>query len=101
MDSCNAIAKVRFASARAQHVPLAKTPWAQAELLCLEPGQDVTNHTGQTIYYVLSGSATLASGGETLALGAGHFAVSDADEPHTLSASGEQRLLCLALRQDT
>ena len=70
--SVNAIAKVRFSSARAQRVHLADAGGAKVELLCLEGGQEMT----------LSGPSAHLLGVET---------------DVTLTNLNEQRLICLLL----
>ncbi len=98
MDVVNAIAKVRFGSVRPQRVQLSKGEAFQAELLCMEPGQQVSVASGQWLYYVITGSAELAAGGRTTELPPGQFAASAPDEEHTLSAAGDRRLVCLVFR---
>ena len=77
MDTVNAVSKVRFASARPQRVHLAGNESQLVELLCLEPGQETKTTTGPCVYYVVA------------CLGP--------QEPHTLTSTGEDRLICLAL----
>lgn len=97
MDFVNAIAKVRFASARPQRVALCKGESLTAELLCMEPGQKAKIETGEWTYYVITGTAVLKCGGQTSELPTGGFASCGAKEPHSLTGSGDQRLICLAI----
>jgi len=97
MNFVNAIAKVRFASAKAQRVQLHKSETLLAEMLCMEPGQDVKVESGQWAYYIVTGTAGLTAGGTTNKLPTGQLAVTAPDEPHTIANSGESRLLCLAV----
>ncbi len=97
MNFTNAIAKVRFASAKPQKVTLNKSDQLTGELLCLEPGQNIKVTSGQWNYYVITGTATIVAGGESTDLPTGHFAGSQTDEMHTISNDGEQRLIMLAV----
>ncbi len=97
MNFANAIAKVRFASAKVQKVILNKADKLTAELLCIEPGQSLKVTSGQWNYYVITGTATIAAGGESTDLPTGNFAGSETDETHTISNEGEQRLIILAV----
>jgi len=96
MNIVNAIAKARFASARAQCVHLGKEGHAETELLCLEPGQSLTVGSGQWSYYVLASRATLKANRETAELAPGGFACFGPAESHSLTNHSEQRLICLA-----
>ena len=96
MDFVNAIAKVRFNSARPQRVQLSKCPVYTCDLLCLEPGQELTA-AGRCAYYVIAGSGQMKSGQGTQPIAMGHFVTYDQDESHTVVNSSEQRLICLAV----
>jgi quercetin dioxygenase-like cupin family protein len=95
MNIVNAIAKVRFASAKPQHVPLHKAQHLAADLLCLEPGQALHVDAGQWVYYVVTGTLTVTAGGKDSPLPVGQVAVTEPDEPHALTNAGEQRVVCL------
>ncbi len=97
MNFTNAIAKVRFASAKPQKVTLNKSDSLTAELLCLEPGQNMKVASGQWNYYVITGTATIGSAEGSTDLPTGQFAGSETDEPHTITNDGEQRLIILAV----
>jgi quercetin dioxygenase-like cupin family protein len=98
MDTVNAIAKVRFASAKPQRVQLRKNDEGPGiEMLCLEPDQEVSVRNGQWAYYVITGSATLEVGDQQSPLATGHVAVSAPGEKHKLVNASETRLICLAV----
>lgn len=96
MEIINAIAKVRFNSARPQRVQLSKCPDYTCDLLCLEPGQELTA-AGRSVYYVVAGSGQMKAGKVNQPLAMGHFVTCDNDESHTVVNSSEQRLICLAV----
>lgn len=96
MDLINAIAKVRFNSARPQRVQLSKCPVYTCDLLCLEPGQDLAA-AGRCAYYVIAGNGQIKSGKGVQSIAMGHFVACDEDESHTVVNSSEQRLICLAI----
>ena len=96
MDVINAIAKVRFNSARPQRVQLSKCPRFTCDLLCMEPGQEVSGG-GKCMYYVIAGSGKVMAGKGRQELTMGHFVTCDEGESHTLVNSSEQRLICLAI----
>jgi len=96
MNTVNAIAKVRFGSARPQRVTLDKRPGGLTELLCLEPGQTHAVRGGQWCYYVITSSVTIESNGEEIELPTGQFAAGEPEEDHALSNRTEQRVICLA-----
>jgi len=100
MEFINAIAKARFSSARAQRIHLRTDDHLTVDLLCLEPGQEAEVRSGEWTYYVVTGTAALTSKGEVTDLPTGQLAVTEADEPHTLAAAGERRLVCLAVGRD-
>jgi len=95
MEFVNAIAKVRFASAKPQRVQLHKGPDLLAELLCLEPGQKVQVDGGQWLYYVITGNAAITDGKTTTQLSAGRFAASE-DHRHAIASADDRRLIVLA-----
>ena len=99
MDLVNAIAKVRFSSAKPQRVQLHKGQTLLAELLCMEAGQDLKVSRGEWAYYVVMGSATLTANGKSSEVPTGQFAALGPAEPHVLSNKTERRLICLALTQ--
>jgi len=96
MEILNAIAKVRFNSARPQRVQLHKTPGVICDLLCLEPKQELPT-TGKCAYYVVAGTGLLKAGRHSQQLSLGNFATTDQDEHHIIFNSSEQRLICLAI----
>ncbi len=96
MDVINAIAKVRFSSARPQRVQLYKNAAFSCDLLCLEPGQEYTD-TGRCAYYVIAGNGELRAGKDTKPLSIGNLANCAPDESHVIINSSEQRLICLAV----
>ncbi len=53
--------------------------------------------SGQWNYYVITGTATVASDEGSTELPTGQFAGSQTDEAHTISNDGEQRLIILAV----
>ncbi len=94
MDVINAIAKVRFNSARAQRIQLQRCGDFACDLLCLEPGQEFSA-TGRCAYYIIAGTGILKADKKAKDLSMGYFAASEKDESHTLVNSSEQRLICL------
>ncbi len=97
MEIVNAIAKARFASSGPQCVSLRKDGPAQAELLCMEPGQELTVTAGRWVYYLVKGTARLCAGGEDHELAAGQVAAMSPNERHSIANIGEQRLICFAV----
>ena len=97
MDIVNAIAKVRFSSARPQRINIHKSGQLVAELLCLEPGQEVKVNSGQRLYYVIRGTATLATADKKDELPMGQFAAAEPDEKHSIINASEQRVICLTV----
>lgn len=96
MDVINAIAKVRFNSARPQRVQLAKCSGYVCDLLCIEPGQELTA-SGECTYYIVAGNGDAKVGDETKPVAMGHFIHCPEGESHTLINSSEQRLICLSM----
>lgn len=96
MDFVNAIAKVRFGTAKPQHVQLHKSDSMLVELLCMESNQDTTIRSGEWVYYVIAGQATLTADGKSTELPTGQLAAIGADEVHTLANTAESRLVVLA-----
>jgi len=97
MDVMNAIAKVRFASARPQRVFLARNATYTVEMLCMEAGQETQGAGGPSTYYVVMGAARITTANGANELSAGQTAVTEPDEAHTLANAGEGRLVCLAV----
>ena len=97
MEVINAIAKARFASAKAQCVPLHKSGSQQTELLCMEPGQELKVSRGRWLYYVVKGRARVVAGDCDQELAAGQIAAAADGERHSVHNAGEQRLVCLAV----
>jgi quercetin dioxygenase-like cupin family protein len=98
MDAVNAIAKVRFASAKPQTVHLHKGRRLAADLLCMEPGQRLEVAASERIYYVVTGTGSLHSGGAEQALPTGQLAATAPQEPHGIANTGSQRLVCVVIR---
>ncbi len=96
MDVINAIAKIRFSSAKAQRVQLHRCVGFASDLLCLEPGQDFSS-AGRCSYYIIAGSGVLQAGKNKKDVNPGNFATCEEDESHTLVNSSEQRLICLVV----
>lgn len=97
MDIVNAIAKVRFSSAKLHRAQLHRGDGVVIELLCLEPRQKLRAQTGQWAYYVITGTATVTAGEAESAVPTGQLAAGAPNEKHTLANAGEQRLVCLAI----
>jgi uncharacterized cupin superfamily protein len=96
MNVLNAIAKVRFNSARPQRVQLCRTAGCACDLLCMEPGQEAAA-TGPAGYYVVAGSGHVKAGRENRPMNLGCFADCQEGESHLLVNSSEQRLICLVV----
>jgi len=97
MDFMNAIAKVRFGSAKPQRIQLTKTDSCQVEMLCMESGQQLSVRSGRWLYYVIAGHAAITAKDVEQKISAGHLATTAAGEKHQITACGEQRLICLAV----
>jgi quercetin dioxygenase-like cupin family protein len=97
METINAIAKVRFSSARPQRVQLHRSDSLQVELVCMEPGQQLRAPKGEWSYYMITGKGAVTGGGAEQALPTGQMAVSHAGEACTITNAGEQRLVVLAV----
>ena len=97
MDVINAIAKVRFSSARSQRVQLTHGEPLAAELLCLEPGQKRKIDSGAWCYYIVTGTATVLADGEEIHLPTGQFTSTEKDQTHQIANDAENRLVCLAV----
>jgi mannose-6-phosphate isomerase-like protein (cupin superfamily) len=97
MDIVNAIAKVRFGSAKAQCVHLHQAGACRVELICMEPGQKLRVSSGEWTYYVIIGTACLTSNDKPVDVPTGQLVVAGLKEVHTLSNPGERRLVCLAI----
>ncbi|HUT61099.1 MAG TPA: hypothetical protein VNA25_24900 [Phycisphaerae bacterium] len=98
MESVNAIAKVRFGSAKPQRVQLRKDAHASIELLCMEPGQKHKVASGRWAYYIVTGAASFAGKDSQADLATGQLAVTEPGETHTICTAGEHRLVCLAVK---
>jgi len=96
MDHVNAIAKVRFNSARPQRVHLGKSDDFTCDLLCLEPGQE-HSATGRCAYYFIAANGVLKTGKEKKNVSMGHFVIFEKDEHHTIINTSEQRLIILVV----
>ena len=97
MDVVNAIAKVRFASARPQRVHLARNDAYHVEMLCMEAGQETKVTDGPWIYYVVTGTAKVAAGAQSGELSPGQAVTTGSQEVHTVANAGDGRLVCLAI----
>jgi len=95
MDTVNAIAKARFSSAKAQRVPLHKTPALCADLLCLEAGQTLdVPEAGVWTYYVISGTTAIGQQ-QSASLPQGHSLC--VEGPHHIRNVDQRRLILLAV----
>jgi len=101
MEIINAIAKARFASSRPQCVQLHKDDAMAGELVCMEPGQDLTVASGRWLYYIIKGQARIATPEDQNDLAPGQVAALAPGEKHCITNIGEQRLICFAVGQDT
>ena len=97
MDRINAIAKVRFASVRPQRIQIHRSGAMRAELLCMEPGQELPGETGQWLFYVVKGTAQFKTDEGEVELSAGHVGAAAPGERHSLHNASDQRLICLAV----
>ncbi|MHC4294081.1 MAG: cupin domain-containing protein [Planctomycetota bacterium] len=95
MNIINAIAKVRFATAKPQRVQLHKDGGLVLELLCLEAGQEITIKSGQWAHYIVTGTAELTENGQTKKVPTGQLAITEPDKTHTIANTGEGRLVVL------
>ncbi len=100
MDIVNAIAKVRFSSARPQRVQLYKFAGLACELICLEPGQELSSED-KCAYYVIAGSGDVRAGKEGGPIAMGKLAACGNGGPHAVINSSEQRLICLAVTKQS
>ncbi len=98
MNTVNAISKVRFASAKPQVVHLHKGRFILADLLCMEPGQKLDVPAAERLYYVVTGTAKVAGKGAETTVPAGQLAATTGDEPHRLTNTSPQRLVCVVIR---
>jgi len=96
MTPTNAIAKVRFSSAKPQRVHLAQSDQLASELLCLESGQQMKVAEADTILYIILGAATINAGEEDASAQTG--CVMAPGKPFLLANAAEQRLVCLACK---
>jgi mannose-6-phosphate isomerase-like protein (cupin superfamily) len=97
MERVNAIAKVRFASSAAQRARLHRSESLRAELLCLEPGQQVAVQGGEWVYYVIKGRASMEGGDGAGEMSSGELAAPAVNESHRIVNVGEQRLICFVV----
>ena len=95
MELVNAIAKVRFSSARAQRVRLHRSTRSAVEMLCLEPGQEVSLPESTRCYYVVAGSARFHAGKVSIDASPGHVVAPGEGETMSLANAGQQRVICL------
>lgn len=96
MDLVNAIAKVRFNSARPQRVQLGRSRQFACELVCLEPGQEVAG-TQRCSYYVVAGNGLVKTAAGPKDVTLGHFLCFEEGDSHILVNSSDQRMICLAV----
>jgi len=99
MEIVNAVAKVRFGSAKPQCIQLHRDGQLALELLCMEPGQSFSAPGGRA-YYVIAGQAEVSSTGKPSSIAAGQLALSGTKERHILTNTGENRLICLTCRSE-
>lgn len=92
MTPINAIAKVRFSSAKAQRVHLVESHPLSADLLCLESRQEIAVQS-PAILYAITGGAAVADVHGKQELSAGQLVALEADA--AVSNPHEQRLVCL------
>ena len=97
METINAIAKARFASAQPQRVHLHKDAMLQSDLICMEPGQEAKVVSGRWVYYMVKGRARLRTAASEAELDPGAVVGLEPDEKHTIVNVGEQRLICFAV----
>jgi mannose-6-phosphate isomerase-like protein (cupin superfamily) len=91
---------VAFRADRMAKIALARTPRAQLDLYCLEPGQEQKPHTheGQDkIYVVLEGTAHVVVGEDEMTVGKGEAVVAPAGASHGLRNAGGVRLVALVV----
>jgi len=87
-----------FQGEKMKKVNLFSTPRVMSDLYCLEPGQaqKVHAHDGEDkIYYVLSGSGTVAVGDRESAIAAGQIVIAPAGVPHGLTNGAGDRMQVL------
>ena len=96
MDVINAIARIRFNSAKAQRVQLHRFEGFACDMLCLEPEQEFSA-TGRCAYYFIAGTGVIKAGKSRKAVDMGNLVACDEDESHTIVNSSEQRLICLVI----
>ncbi len=73
-----------------------RCPDFACDLVCLEPGQELSA-AGRCAYYIVAGSGDLKAGKATQAVKMGLLATCDDGETHRLVNSSEQRLIFLAI----
>jgi mannose-6-phosphate isomerase-like protein (cupin superfamily) len=95
MDVVNAIGKVRFSSAKAQRVQLAPG----ADLLCMEPGQNLQVDGGSWQYYVVAGGVRVQADDGSAEAKSGQLVSLNSAGPHTLTNAQEVRLIVLAAKR--
>ena len=96
MTPTNAIAKIRFSSAKPQRVHLAESDRLASELLCLESGQRMKVSDPNTILYVILGTAEIEDDDRKVSVQTGCLVAPGMK--FTLTNAGEQRLVCLICR---
>jgi len=96
MDIVNAISKVRFGTAKPQRIQLHKSDELMVELLCLEAGQKISVTSGQWVYYVVTGTATVTANTHSTQLPTGQLATVGPGENHAIANETEARLVVLA-----
>ncbi len=96
MEVINAIAKIRFNSAKAQRVQLNRFEGFACDMLCLEPGQEFSA-TGRCAYYFIAGTGVIKAGKTKKEVNMGNFVACQNDEAHTIVNSSEQRLICMVV----
>jgi hypothetical protein len=94
MQPINAIAKVRFNSAKGQRVHLVEEAPLGADLLCLESGQQLSVPAG--LLYIVTGSASISQNGGATGMAAGQLMA--VAENAAIVNDSQQRLVCLSFQ---
>ena len=97
MEIINAIAKARFASSQPQRVHLGTDAQLESALICMEPGQELVVGSARWVYYVVKGQARVCTSEGEADLVPGAFAGFAPGQKHTITNTGEQRLICFAV----
>ena len=102
MDKVNAVSKARFASVKPQNIGLHHGQVLRASLLCMEPAQQAQiKSDGERLYYVVTGTARVQAGDESVDLAAGEMVAFAPHRPHTLTSADDRRLVCLVIEGES